>query len=370
VAGPSVLVWRETLLPASETFIRNHITSLRRWVPELAGLYAARPSLPMVTTIVGGGELSRRDRVAVLTGRFRPLHDRLRTAPPDLVHAHFGTDAALLLPYLRSVPIPLVVTFHGHDATRRGGSPVRRLLLSRYRALFDRADRLVAVSEFVAERLVALGAPPEKIVARYLGSPPRPRPHQDRPRSGVLFVGRLVEKKGLLDLLTAMTEVIRHAPDTRLTVVGDGPLRGKAERRAGEFGLDVRFLGTQGVDTVRAEMEAAAVLCGPSRTASDGDAEGLGLVFVEAGQACLPVVAYAHGGVPEVVRNEQTGLLAPEGDVAALAHALAELITQPERARRYGSAGYDIVTQRFDIRQRTAELEELYDRVLDGVRST
>jgi colanic acid/amylovoran biosynthesis glycosyltransferase len=368
-AAPSVLVWRETVLPESETFIKHHVEGLQRWQAELVGLYAAPRSLPVARTVVGAAGLDRLDRMAVLAGRFAPLRAYLRDSPPDLVHAHFGTDAAVLLPYLRNVSAPLVVTFHGQDVTRRGGSAVRRLLVSRYRALFDRADRLIAVSDFIAARLLDLGAPPDKVQTRYLGSPARPQPDEGRVRSGVLFVGRLVEKKGLLDLIRAMAGV-RRTCAASLTVIGDGPLRAEGERRADQLGIAVRWLGSQDIDRVRAEMESAALLCGPSRTAADGDAEGLGQVFVEAAQAALPVVGYVHGGVPEVVVDGRTGRLVPEGDVGALSDALVALLSDPQLARAYGRAGLETVAQRFDIRRRTAELEELYDTLLPGSTAT
>ncbi len=111
-------------------------------------------------------------------------------------------------------------------------------------------------------------------------------------------------------------------------------------------------------------MSEASIFVAPSKTAPDGDAEGFGMVFLEASQAGLASIAYRHGGVREAVVDGVTGLLADEGDVAQLSRKVAELLKNPERARSLGEAGRLRATNEFDIRTRTAALEGLYDEVL------
>ena len=117
-------------------------------------------------------------------------------------------------------------------------------------------------------------------------------------RAGVTFVGRLVDKKGVADLLDAFALLPEPVRSTPLTIVGDGPRVRGLRQRARQVGVD--FVGRQSTRD-RPAARRHAVFCGPSQRAPDGDAESLGMVFVEAALAGLPVVTYRHGGVPEAV---------------------------------------------------------------------
>jgi glycosyltransferase involved in cell wall biosynthesis len=183
------------------------------------------------------------------------------------------------------------------------------------------------------------------------------------PRSGIIFVGRLVEKKGVPDLLRAvgmLPEPYRAVP---ITVVGYGPLLAELRKSAAELGLDVTFLGRRTSAEIADLLRVHAIFCGPSQRAANGDAEGLGMVFIEAALAGLPVVAYRHGGVVEAVDDLTTGLLAPEGDVGILSSNLAALLSEPDRAAALGRAGARRAADLFELSTQAAELERLYDHI-------
>ncbi|MEJ5914319.1 glycosyltransferase [Pseudokineococcus sp. 1T1Z-3] len=366
-----VVVWRDEVLPSSETFVANQVGAMTRWRPLLAGLYR-RPSLLDVDpalVVAGSGRVAGVHRRWVrASGRSRRLDALLARPGVRLVHAHFGRDGMLVAPAARRAGLPLVVTFHGYDVTRlpvepRTGAAYRRGL----RRLFESATVLVAVSEYVRERLLALGAPEAKVVVQPIGIPPGPPPPRDpTPVRRLLFVGRLVEKKGVADLLDAVAALPEELRRTPVEVCGDGPLRPELEARAAERGLVVEFRGHRSPDQLRAAYQGGGIFCGPSKRAPGGDAEGLGMVFLEAAAAGLPVVAYRHGGVPEAVDDDVTGLLVPEGDVGALSAALARVLGDDDLARSMGAAGRALVEQRYDITRCTAALEDLYDRVAAG----
>jgi colanic acid/amylovoran biosynthesis glycosyltransferase len=176
----------------------------------------------------------------------------------------------------------------------------------------------------------------------------------------VLFVGRLVEKKGVRYLLDAMAKVEERHGAAQLVIIGDGPERGALEKHAREKKVNCRFLGPQPQSVIREWLLAARVFCAPSVTAANGDSEGLGMVFAEAQATGLPVVSFAHGGIPEVVLHGETGLLAAEKDTEMLAKHLCSLLEDDALWKRYSERGVSWVAERFDLERQTKALEEIY----------
>lgn len=371
-----VVIWRSKWLPASETFVADHVTGLRRWRGVPLGLYREPQGLA-VTPEVAPFPLNdwgrRLARASAATG-YRGVYDRvLRRERPRLVHAHFGTNAVEVLPLARRLRLPLVVTWHGHDLNRAPQEDSSGRYRAGMREVFDYADRLVAVSDYVRTRLLDFGAPAAKIEVRYLGIPVRGGTEgsgASRGEAGIAFVGRLVPRKGVADLLTAYAGLPLDLRERhRLTIVGDGPERAALEQQAGGIeGGEISFLGTQGPDRVAEVLRSHAVFAGPSTRRADGDAETFGLTFLEAGLAGLPVLSYDYAGVPEAVLHERTGLLAPVGDVAVLGRHLQRLLADPGLADRLGAAGRQRVLTEFDLLERVAALEEMYDEIVGAPR--
>lgn len=365
--GRQVVIWRDEWLPGSETFIRNQMAALTSWTPVPAGLMRRESALTSGDDLLLFGEGRRevlRRKAFKLVRRNSTLEHLLARPQVALVHAHFGPDAVNVLPSAVRTGTPLVVTFHGFDATAlvSVGGPRSALLRRRYQELFRRAARIVVVSEFMRDTVLRLGAPPGRTVLHYIGVPlPPPAATTDRTRDGVVFVGRLTGKKGVADLFAAVDRLPEPLRSTPILLGGDGVLRGELEETAARLGLRATFLGALPPGEVRGLMAGGRVLCAPSRTGPDGDAEGLGMVFLEAGLARLPVVSYRHGGVPEAVVDGRTGLLAPEGDVATLSASLARVLTDDALANSLGAAGEAHVRDHFDIRVCTAALERTYD---------
>jgi colanic acid/amylovoran biosynthesis glycosyltransferase len=250
-----------------------------------------------------------------------------------------------------------VVTAHGYDVTTTASRA------SDNDELFAYASRFVAVSEFIASQLVALGAPEEKIDVRPIGiRVPDAVSAAPRSDSTILFVGRLVEKKGCADLLHAVAS-LPLSSKIKVRIAGTGPLRTELESLAGTLRVNAEFLGALDPGEVEQEMRQAAVLCVPSKRASNGDAEGFGMVFLEAAAAATPAVSYRSGGTAEAIVNEETGLLAQEGQVQDLAIAIDRVLRDPGLARRLGSNGRKRVARDFDIVGCTRQLEKTYDYV-------
>lgn len=355
-----MLIWRNHQLAISETFIRAQARAMTRWKPYLGGLsFRAGAALEQPVIDLGGsGPLAAVDRrLAIRAGASPRLMRALRGNRIGLLHAHFLPDAGPVARTARLTGRPLVVTAHGYDVTSSLVTP------GQLEPALRTAARFVAVSDFIAGRLVDLGAPASRVVVLPIGIavPPDVQP-TTRPR--ILFVGRLVEKKGPSDLLDAVALLPEPLRRTPVTIVGDGPLGNGLRHQAATLGLNVTFRGALAPDAVQDEMRDATVFCVPSKRASTGDAEGFGMVFLEAAALRLPVVTYTSGGTPEAVRDGITGLLCPEGDTRALSAALGQVLAEPAFGHALGSAGRARVVRDFDITDRTAALEDLYDRVV------
>ena len=370
-ALPRVIAWRNYWLAPSETFIRDQVTELTGWRAICVGRRQFDRALVVPHYAPHSDALAGRvaSRLPV-TPRIRGDYDRLLADPAvALVHAHFGQDAVTAMPYAARAGKPLVVSFYGMDVTalpyRRSPAGVR--YRKRLPALFAQAQFLIAPSEFLASELELLGAPRDKMRFIPPGTAVGSAPAPNADRRGIIFVGRLVEKKGVADLLAAVGRLPEPHRSVPVTIVGYGPLQDGLARTATELGLSVTFTGQQSSAQVQRLLAEHAIFCGPSKRAPDGDSESLGMVFIEAALTGLPVASYRHGGVPEAVGDGSTGLLADEGDVAGLAANLQTLLDDPVRAAEMGAAGHARAARLFNLRTQTAALESLYDEVAEGV---
>ncbi|MFV1987274.1 MAG: glycosyltransferase family 4 protein, partial [Gemmatimonadota bacterium] len=178
----------------------------------------------------------------------------------------------------------------------------------------------------------------------------------------ILFVGRLVERKGV-EVLVRAVEELRDTVDARLTVIGEGPWLTRIRDAAATLEVDghIRFLGRVDEKTLGEAYEAADVFVLPAVVDAKGDTEGLGVVLLEALQAGVPVVASDAGGIPDIVHDGETGWLVPSGDARALARALAEVAADPAEAACRVERGRRLVETRFSVDGIVAALSECYE---------
>ena len=372
---PTILVYRNTLLARSETFVLSQPEALEHFTPYFVGCNRIDGlSLPEGRSrfINGSGPFgSLRQSAYRLFGIAPGLVRELKSLNPVLIHAHFGVDSVAGLILARRLKIPLVVTFHGYDATmkteyaRKFSFDYRKYL--RWRPVVQKEAALfVAVSEFIRGKLIEQGFPQEKIAVHYVGvdtSVFAPDPTVAR-QPMVLFAGRLVDSKGCDYLIRAMAKVQQVNPEVELVVIGDGPLRGDMEILAASCLKKYRFLGAVSQSEVRYWMTRAKVFSVPSLTTPIGTSEGFGLVFAEAQAMGLPVASFATGGIPEAVAQGVTGFLADECDVQGLAANISLLLTDDSLWQKFSAAASKRVRERFDLREQTVKLEEMYGRLL------
>jgi glycosyltransferase involved in cell wall biosynthesis len=356
------------MLSGSETFVRNHGAALTRWQPAYLGATRVPSVLAEPSDVIAYPETTAGRHAFLrlrLTGSSPRLIGLLARLRPDVVHAHFGGDGWLVSRAAAELGVPLVVTVHGHDVTRQPetsgprGARYRRNL----RTVFDRAAVVLAVSEHIRGRAVALGADPGKVRLHHTGVPMTPL--LDRPKQwDVVFVGRFVEKKGVDDLIDALAAL--PAPGPRALFIGTGPLEAEMRRRAAGFGLAATFLGAQDPAQVMTHLAESRMLVAPARTAADGDSEGLPTTILEAAVQGLPTVSTRHSGIPEAVIHGETGLLGAEGDSTATAHHIQKLLGNPALRERLGRQARAHVEAHFDLHRQSLLLEDLYDAVSAG----
>ena len=238
--------------------------------------------------------------------------------------------------------IPLVITMHGSDVRLAAGTPAAHPVMRR--VLGEAAVR-TAVSSWLADtaqRIVQSPSSKQGLMPVLVSPMPvdmrlfrdAPSPSETTERRDVLFVGRLNAQKGIADLIEALARPALADTPTPATlhIVGDGPDRAALEARAQALGITSRLVWHR-VLTQSALVplyRQAQVVAMPSR------GEGLGLVAVEAQLCATPVVAYADGGLLDVVRPDFGGILITPGDIDALADGLARVLADPERAQRQG----------------------------------
>jgi glycosyltransferase involved in cell wall biosynthesis len=273
-----------------------------------------------------------------------------------------------------SLGVPLLVTFHGQDATLAREEALKthrgRELLRKKVRLIARAGAFIAVSDYIRRRLIDDGYPEGKILVHRNGIDLGVfQPLADAAREPVvLFVGRFVEKKGARYLIEAAAELQRIGVVFELVMIGSGPLEAILKRAAAEAGIRCRFPGFLPLEEVKRWLGRARVVAVPSVTAANGDSEGLPTILLEAQAMATPVVATRHSGIPEGVKDGATAELVEERDVAALAQKLRTFLESEAKARAFGLAARDFVIQNFDMRVQVDGLEAIYDRLCRDCR--
>jgi colanic acid/amylovoran biosynthesis glycosyltransferase len=218
------------------------------------------------------------------------------------------------------------------------------------------------VSEVIRARAIARGADPDSVRVHYTGVPVPDDPPIVEPEWDVTFIGRFVDKKGADDLVAALGVLRPTRP--RALFIGDGPLRARVEASARDLGVDATFTGPLPPAEVALRLAASRILAAPSRTAADGDTEGLPTTVLEAGALGVPVVSTRHSGIPEAVVDGETGLLGDERDVSGLARNLHRLLTDADLRERMGKAARAHIAENFDLARQSRKLEDIYDEVV------
>jgi colanic acid/amylovoran biosynthesis glycosyltransferase len=299
------------------------------------------------------------ERAGGRTAWRRRVETLLATLAPDVVHAHFGPIGCELVSITTAMRIPLVTSLYGVDAAVLPHLPQWR---KRYARLFENGELFLAEGPEMRRKIIAAGAPVSRTelqpIAIDLDKYPRWSPDA---RSMVLFVGRFVEKKGLLDAIEAFARARPRVGGARFVVIGSGPEEPAARKAVARLGLAdaVEFAGMRSHREVIAHLRAAHALIHPSATAEDGDSEGgAPTILLEAQAIGTPIVTTRHADIPNVLPEGPGVYLCEEHDVDKLGDALASALAEGQ------AVGAAYVRSHHDVRRAVPALEHGYQRII------
>ncbi len=276
------------------------------------------------------------------------LAREVRARGIEHLHAHFASAAAVVARLAAGMAgVTYSVTAHAKDIFHDDVDPEALA-----RRVSD-ARAVVTVSDYNVDHLQRLApAAAGRIQRVYNGLDLRRFAFLGARRSReIVAVGRLIEKKGFGDLVEACAILTRAGRDVRCRIAGEGPLEAELRARIAEHGLQDRvvLLGARTQDEVRELVRGAAVLAAPCVVGSDGNRDGLPTVLLESLALGTPAVATPVTGIPELVRDGDTGLIVPERDPVALAAALARVLDDESLAADLAARGRALVEASFDI---------------------
>lgn len=376
-----VIVYQDGLLSYSETFIKQQTLALKSWRPILVGHKYLHRSLDfsMIESQLLLPESSSLPR-RVLYMAYRWLNkadpagiNTLQNLNADLVHAHFGTSAIDIWPYAKALDLPMLVTLHGFDISiykewwesGKRGRRKRKYPQQLLKLAQEPKVHFLAVSSAIKERAIKFGIPAEKITVSYIGVNTEdfvPGPVSILERNNrILYVGRLVEKKGAKYLIESFAEVKKTVPNAELVIVGKGGMEEQLRNQVKQLNLaDVTFTGALTSAQVKEQIDNCKIFCLPSITANSGDAEGLPISILEAQASGVFVVSSSSGGVGDNLIDRETCFTFEEKNSSQMADIFIEIFNNSNEHLNIINNQLKLIYDRFQLKNCTEILEALY----------
>jgi len=298
-------------------------------------------------------------------GELQVLIKMLRRRPADVMHVYFGHTGVHLLPFIQEWDKPCVVSFHGMDIQPR---PEQEGFDAQMQEMLRTVPLVLARSRSLMQGLERLGCPGEKLRLNRTGIPLDQFPFQQRPMPAdgswrFVQACRLIAKKGLVTAIQAFAKFHAKNPKATFRIAGEGPQKSKLEALIAELGLGdaVEMSGFLSQQELAALYARSHIFLHPSEMPPDQNQEGVPNSMLEAMATGLPVLATTHGGIPEAVTHERTGLLVPERDVEALFRAMCQVTEATDQLYILGQAASRAVRDEFEQGKQIEKLEGYYD---------
>lgn len=282
----------------------------------------------------------------------------------DVVLAEYGTVGASILPVCKKLSLPLVVHFHGFDASK---IEVLESYRDIYAQMFEYASAVVSVSDVMTASLIRAGCQESKIIKNIYG--PNPIFSEVTPgfkEKSFVGIGRFVDKKAPYYTILAFSLVLKKHPEAKLYLAGNGILFNACLNIVKYLKIEesVIFLGVIKPNEYKDLLSRCYAFVQHSITAASGDMEGTPLSVLEASAAGLPVISTRHAGIPEVISDGITGLLINEHDVEGMADNMIKLLTNKELCQKLGEAGKKRIADHFSMEK---HIKTLYNILSETV---
>lgn len=359
--------------PYSETFVQAHKTGLKDKVFYFygSGFGTKLEGYPSLAT---KAKLLRLKLTANILGKsydfvkHKIICDSLKKHNIDVVLVEYGIHAHKVLPIIKMAKLPMVVHFHGFDAS----VPDAIESCNSYEEVFKYATKVIVVSTVMKQMLIDLGCPQEKIV--YTPCGPRPEFSNIQPDfSNLQFiaVGRFVDKKAPYYTIMAFKKVVDEHPNAQLKIAGDGPLLDTCLNLVRQFKLEnkVQFLGVISFEELKKEFANSMAFVQHSVRASNGDMEGTPVSIMEAGLAGLPVISTKHAGIPDVIIHNETGLLCEEHDVDSMANHMIQILDNPSTAKELGEKNKERINEHFSLNKHLSSVQNAINETVKSSNS-
>lgn len=291
----------------------------------------------------------------------RLLFKALKRASPDVILIEYGNIAAACIKVLELLKIPFVVHFHGFDSSVY---TVREKYKEAFLRVFERCEKVIAVSTKMKKDLRSMGAPEDKIAHICYGpydffSKIQP----DYSSKNLVAVGRFVDKKAPHLTILAFKKALESVPDATMTMMGSGTLFRVCSDVVVSLKLEkhVLLMGDVQPDEVAKQFSRAAAFVQHSRIAENGDSEGTPLSILESQLAGLPAIATSHAGISDVVEHESTGLLCAENDVDQMAANMVRVLEDQQLAERMGIAARKRIQEHFTMEIYIQKLQHILE---------
>jgi colanic acid/amylovoran biosynthesis glycosyltransferase len=277
----------------------------------------------------------------------------------DVALAEYGSLGAEVTDPVFDLKIPLVVHFHGADASFK---PTLEELKYSYLNMFSKSKFIIAVSTSMVTRLLNLGAPKEKIVFNCYGvDTSKFKVGEDKGKEHILSVGRFVEKKA--PHLTILAFAIAHKKNEglKLKMVGNGALLNTCKQLVKALNIEhaVDFLGVQSPDMISELMSKSFCYIQHSVIAETGDAEGTPLAILEAGASGIPVLSTRHEGINDVVQEGVNGFLVEEFDIIGMAANIDKLTNDKKLAASLGENARIVASEKYNLNRHISALNDV-----------
>lgn len=300
---------------------------------------------------------------------------QLQKVNPDVIHAHYITDAVVFRPLTKKLKAPKICSCYGYDVSV---IPVKFKHFYRpfYRRVFAEYDIFLAMTDEMKKDLLAMGCPSNKIIVHYHGINTRqfnmPRTYTLKGNVlRLLTIASLYEVKGHLSVLKALKRILDTRPDIAFeyNLVGAGPLHDSLVQYVNLNGLSemVNFCGAiKHGPAFNEHLLMADIFLHPSITTKDNDKEGIPGALVEAMASGLPTIATYHGGIPAVVTDKETGFLVKEHDFEAISELIITLFESTSLRQNIGAKAKDFAAQNLDVFEKAKRLQEIYTLALNN----